>query len=80
MPSSSDIAANADRALVIMERIRTYKEGEAPEICRGPRPQSEHGYAYMGDGVWIRGDMSVERWKELMDSLPRKVQAAAPRA
>jgi hypothetical protein len=78
MPTPPDIVVNARRAEAIMERVRTYKDGEEPEICRGPMPQSEHGYSYLGDGVWIRGDVPVERWKELMDSLPRKVQVAAP--
>lgn len=73
VPQTPDIVANANRAAALMERIRTYKDGEEPEVCRGPKPQSEHGYIYMSDGTWIRGDMPVERWRELLDSLPRKV-------
>lgn len=70
MPST-DINENAARAFARMEAIRTYKDGEEPDVCRGPMPTSKHGYVYMSNGTWIRGDVPAERWKELLDSLPR---------
>lgn len=71
-----DIVANSRRALARMEAMRTYKDGEEPMVCRGPKPMSRHGYIYMGDGVWIRGDVPVEQWGELLASLPPKVQVS----
>ncbi len=74
MSHSTDVSANAERALAAMEKGRTYAEGEEPEVCRGPKPVSQHGYLYMGNMTWIRGDVPTERWKELLDSLRPKVQ------
>lgn len=54
-----------------LAKVRTYKDGELPEICRGPMPGS--GYRYLGEDVWIRDDVDVSRWGELLRSLPPKV-------
>lgn len=59
----------ARRAEANMEAARDWESGTEPEICRGPMPQSEHGYRYLGDSIWIRGDVETTRWPDLIQSI-----------